>query len=350
MSDFIDYISALADLRDRDELDRTLATAAFELADALSLSLWRVVRHGGDVKVRERLRLPVLESDAGTPDATVPDFSQLPLLAARADLRLCYKARQNWAAPDEAGGYRHIFPVSDGRDVLCLIEINVPQRLGAEQERMISSLIRVYGNHVGILNYGDQDELTGLLNRRTFDETVKQIAWPDVTRKSATSESKVAGPADAHLAVADIDFFKRINDQFGHPYGDEVLVLMSRLMSRSFRDTDYLFRFGGEEFVIVLPRAGTHETELAFERFRAAVEDYAFPQVGRVTISMGFTAIRHGDAGSNAFGRADEALYFAKQGGRNKVCCYEMLVGAGVLSVRTRQEDNVELFKKLGIA
>jgi len=228
---------------------------------------------------------------------------------------------------------------------LCLIEINTSQRLGADQERMISGLIRVYGNHVGILNYGDHDELTGLLNRRTFDEAVKRIAWPEFARDARSSPGQGSSTqVRAHLAVADIDFFKRINDQFGHPYGDEVLVLLSRLMGRCFRDTDRLFRFGGEEFVVVLPGAGTHEAESAFERFRAAVEDFAFPQVGRVTISLGFTAILHGDTGSNAFGRADEALYVAKHGGRNKVCCYEMLVGAGVLSVRTSQEDNVELF------
>ncbi|MDR3461820.1 MAG: GGDEF domain-containing protein [Beijerinckiaceae bacterium] len=344
MTDFIDYISALADLRDRDELDRTLATAAFELAGAAGLSLWRVVRHEGDLKVRERFRLPVVASEDGALE-TALDVSQLPFLAARADLRLSYKAKQNWSAPAEAGGYRHIFPVSDGRDVLCLMEMDTPERLVTEQERMIATLIRVYGNHVGILNYGDQDELTGLLNRRTFDETVKQIAWPETTRFKYASPGKASARWErAHLAVADIDFFKRINDQFGHPYGDEVLVLMSRLMDRCFRDTDYLFRFGGEEFVIVLPGAGVQEAESAFERFRAAVEDYAFPQVGRVTISLGFTAIRREDTGSNAFGRADQALYVAKQGGRNKVCCYEMLVGAGILSVRASQEDNVELF------
>jgi diguanylate cyclase (GGDEF)-like protein len=344
MADFIDYISALADLRDREELDQTLAKAIFELAGASSLSFWRVVRHENDIKVRERLRLPVLESETASPD-TALDPSQLPFLAARADLCLCYKAKQNWSAPCEAGGYRHIFPVSDGRDVLCLVEINSPQRLGGDQERMISSLIRIYGNHVGILNYGDHDELTGLLNRRTFDEAVKQIAWPEAAFNNRCIPGQgSARQVRAHLAVADIDFFKRINDQFGHPYGDEVLVLLSRLMSRSFRDTDHLFRFGGEEFVIVLPGAGVLEAESAFERFRAAVEDFAFPQVGRVTISLGFTTILHGDTGSNAFGRADEALYIAKHGGRNKVCCYEMLIGAGVLTVRTSQEDNVELF------
>jgi diguanylate cyclase (GGDEF)-like protein len=279
------------------------------------------------------------------PGSTRRDPSQLQFLDARADLRLSYKAKRPWRAPAETGGYSHIYPVSDGRDVLCLVEIRCLAKVEDVQERMIASLIRIYCNHANILDYSGHDELTGLLNRRTFNETVKQIAWPDVTPSTYPAlQHADAREVRAYLAVADIDFFKRINDQFGHPYGDEVLVLLARLMGRCFRDTDYLFRFGGEEFVIILRGTGPLDAEIAFERFRAAVEEFAFPQVGRVTVSVGMTAILHGDGGSSAFGRADEALYFAKQGGRNKVCCYEMLVGAGVLTERASQEDNVELF------
>jgi diguanylate cyclase (GGDEF)-like protein len=115
-------------------------------------------------------------------------------------------------------------------------------------------------------------------------------------------------------------------------------------MRACFRETDRLFRFGGEEFLAILPDSAQHEAALALERFRAAVEAFDFPQVGRVTLSIGFTTVLPGDTGSNAFGRADEALYVAKQSGRNQVRCYEDLVATGVLHPKMASGHGVELF------
>jgi diguanylate cyclase (GGDEF)-like protein len=145
-----------------------------------------------------------------------------------------------------------------------------------------------------------------------------------------TGERRAARPGEHHwIAVADIDHFKNINDRFGHLYGDEVLILLSRIMMRSFRMEDRLFRFGGEEFVIVLSPCSPSNAQMVLERFRTAIEKYDFPQVGRVTISMGYTRIRSDDLPPVAVGRGDEALYYAKRNGRNRVCSYEQLAEAG---------------------
>jgi len=132
------------------------------------------------------------------------------------------------------------------------------------------------------------------------------------------------------LAVLDVDFFKRVNDRFGHPCGDEVLVLLARLMRASFRESDRLFRCGGEEFVAILEPTEAQYVGGILERFRAAVEAYAFPLVGRVTVSIGYTRVAPRDNGLTAFGRADEALYAAKRQGRNQVVCYEDLASAAL--------------------
>jgi diguanylate cyclase (GGDEF)-like protein len=122
-----------------------------------------------------------------------------------------------------------------------------------------------------------------------------------------------------------------------------VLLLLSRLMRASFRFHDRLYRFGGEEFVVLL-RCGSdaHATQ-AFERLRAATAAYVFPQVGRITVSIGFTDVREGDNPSTAFERADKAVYWAKAHGRNQVAEYAALVARGEL-VEGQKTGDVELF------
>ena len=144
--------------------------------------------------------------------------------------------------------------------------------------------------------------------------------------------------------MVDVDHFKRVNDQFGHLYGDEVLLLLARILQESFRHQDRLFRFGGEEFVIVLRALSEEEVSIALERFRARVEAHAFPQVGTVTVSVGYTGIGASDTLPEIVGRADDALYGAKEGGRNQVRSYEQLLACGQVAPREKPDSDIELF------
>lgn len=114
-------------------------------------------------------------------------------------------------------------------------------------------------------------------------------------------------------------------------------------MRATFRYHDRLYRFGGEEFVVLLRCADEEGAIIAFERLRANVAQYAFPRVGSVTISVGFTAIRAGDTPSAAIERADRAVYFAKDHGRNQVRNYAVLLDSGDL-IEDQQSGDVELF------
>lgn len=135
-----------------------------------------------------------------------------------------------------------------------------------------------------------------------------------------------------------------MNDRFGHLFGDEVLLLVARIMRSVFRPHDVLFRFGGEEFVVLLAATNATVAQVAVERLRATVEAYAFPQVGQVTISAGFTCVSPDDSPIGAFERGDEALYLAKQQGRNRALCWEELVATGELTAsRTGERDRVVL-------
>jgi diguanylate cyclase (GGDEF)-like protein len=135
-----------------------------------------------------------------------------------------------------------------------------------------------------------------------------------------------------------------VNDTFGHIYGDEVLLLLSQLMKNTFRPSDLLFRFGGEEFVVIVQTENQKISADIFERFRIAVEKYNFPQVGQITISTGATRLMAEHAiASEIVGRADQALYLAKENGRNKLFLYEDLIKNGHLK-KTIVVGDIELF------
>ena len=160
-----------------------------------------------------------------------------------------------------------------------------------------------------------------------------------LVNEEVTAESE---PTQNWLAVVDIDHFKLVNDRFGHLYGDEVLILIANILRSSFRSHDRIFRFGGEEFVVLLRSTTLSTAHRVFNRFRLAVQEYHFPQVGQVTVSLGFVSTNRGSP-VEILGQADQALYYAKEHGRNQVCFYDDLVASGQLAAKVANDD-VELF------
>jgi len=182
----------------------------------------------------------------------------------------------------------------------------------------IGQLLDVYQNYTNLINDNERDTLTGLLNRKTFDKQINKI-MTQLTQSSLRLNDR---SVDAHyLAIFDIDHFKKVNDVHGHLIGDEVLLLFSQLMTKTFRETDPLFRFGGEEFVGLFSCAKLNDVEVLLERFRDKLANYAFPQVGRVTVSIGCTRIADKFSPDEYIDKADAALYYAKQHGRNHSFC-----------------------------
>jgi diguanylate cyclase (GGDEF)-like protein len=368
MDDILNSVGDLTDARDKDSLELTLASVTFELVGAARLNFWRLINHDDRITLRWRVRLDnsanfVRQAEelkygvvGRLPQKAPPSAAPVeaprhiaddsPALESLPELLSCYHAKRHlrWQA-DHEGLCRHAFPVMDGRDVICILEIMRSTPLIEDEERLVHGMLRIYRNHLGLLDYSDCDDLTGLLNRRTFDETFKRIAarLPAQQFKGAPEQDRTA-PRGSFICVVDIDNFKRVNDQFGHPYGDEVIVLLARLMTKLVDDAQFIFRFGGEEFVIILVNHTADEARATLEKLRVTVENFAFPQVGRVTISIGMTAIRRDDAGANAFGRADQALYYSKRNGRNQLHSFEELVEAGKVEVQPNVDHEIEMF------
>ncbi|UTW03467.1 diguanylate cyclase [Amphritea atlantica] len=155
------------------------------------------------------------------------------------------------------------------------------------------------------------DSLTSLPNRAGYDQ---QIA-------SEFERWKRYGQVFS-IAVVDLDLFKRINDSYGHQAGDKVLRLVATILTRQCRSTDFVSRYGGEEFVILMPGTAAEQAVTAVEKIRHAVERSPFNFHGEpvnITLSAGVAEVQADDFVEEVFGRADKALYAAKSLGRNRI-------------------------------
>ena len=344
MSELVDHLADLTGFRDRDVMDVTLVVALREILEPTSVAIYRQVGEGTERRWLTRAKMQAGD-DTATTDPTWANLDLLPRLDEYPERVQCMDGQAVMLSKAQVG--LTLFPVATDVEVVGVLEIVSDTPLGISAQRQVSSILRIYRNFQGLLDYSERDTLTGLLNRKTFDESfLKLTSRPRVTGVEPQADEgrrQVGAQARYWLGVIDIDHFKSVNDNFGHLIGDEVLLLLSRLMRSSFRYNDRLYRFGGEEFVVLMLADGETGAWQAFERLRANTERYPFPQVGRISVSIGFTDIKPGDSPSSAFERADKAVYFAKTHGRNQVHCHATLVEAGHFVEETIVGD-MELF------
>ena len=160
------------------------------------------------------------------------------------------------------------------------------------------------------------DSLTQLANRHVLQEALTREA----ARRSVDGQQLA-------LVLLDLDLFKQVNDHFGHPAGDAVLVEVARRLEDTVRAGEVLARVGGEEFAWLLPACDAEEAVAAADRARAAITSAPFGRAGKLTMSAGVGLVSTPSDGDTLYRMADRALYEAKQSGRNRTCCH----GAGVL-------------------
>jgi len=168
-----------------------------------------------------------------------------------------------------------------------------------------------------LVHLASHDPLTGLLNRRPFEEAVVRA----IARANRGTPSA--------LLLLDVDNFKLVNDTLGHAAGDDVLVRIGQLVQKQLRTEDVLARLGGDEFAALLEGADMREAEIVAERVRRAVEDYpfSFDLETSPTLSMGLAEIDGKQETRTLVNRADAAMYEAKNQGRNRIMCYQAAAG-----------------------
>jgi diguanylate cyclase (GGDEF)-like protein/PAS domain S-box-containing protein len=218
-------------------------------------------------------------------------------------------------------------PITDGRGAIrgCLVSFNDVTELdrknvelqGALSE-LESSRQKIEAQNEELRQLANIDPLTGCMNRRAFFEAAEELV-----RKTREDESHLC------CLMVDIDKFKNFNDTYGHSVGDQVIVQVARVLKAALRPTDVLCRYGGEEFCILLTGVDALRAAVVSERIRFRVEAQAGPGIRsipglRITASFGLSSLEFGaPALKSLIEEADQALYAAKQSGRNKVVRYD---------------------------
>lgn len=344
MDALLDHLGAMTLTRDRDAIDQRLLAAQIDLLPAVhGVWLWRAQVEpvgGGDLSsadsARPLWRCGVHQWRGEAPRLAEPDTEAPQPLAdlPRHTASLQAGAPQQWQV---GVAFHALLPVGSGPETDGVLELRGDAPLDAASLRLAQGLAQVHRNVLGLLEYSERDTLTRLLNRKSFDETFLKATALEAARlygpdaPDAPGEAERRRPAERRhwLGVVDIDHFKQVNDRFGHLMGDEVLVAMGRIMRHSLRHDDRLYRFGGEEFVVLLTAPDDTTAGAVLDRLRDNIERAVFPAAGRVTASIGYSDVRPGDTPQAAFDRADRAVYHAKDTGRNRVCAFAALVADG---------------------
>jgi diguanylate cyclase (GGDEF)-like protein len=345
MDSLLKHMVDMTGHRDHAMLDMSAISAVQDLSGADQTRIYSVSTVAGQRYLRPRAS--IVGHDAARLDEPADTAPGMPLDACPELARCIAQHHATAASTTESGTSILWLPIVFDDDVTTCLEIHSRHPLSSETLHTIDGIVGVYRNFRNLLDYSERDSLTGLLNRKTFDDQLARMLQsspePEPCPPGLPERRQHQEPDEQWLAVVDVDHFKAVNDKFGHLYGDEVLILIAQLLQSSFRTQDRVFRFGGEEFVVLLRSTTLENARKIIERFRTNVEQHPFPQVGQVTVSVGFVSINAFESPVVTLGRADQALYYAKSHGRNRACHYTELVSSGLLHP-IASNDTVEFF------
>lgn len=321
----LDAIVKITAQRDQETLAEVFVDAIISLTNATSSSVYAL---GGELG---HLSAKVLASSCE------PVGSHITPLDTRPGLRGCIEGINTITVPTR-GGFQVIHPVLEQGNVVGLM-IREHNQTYDHHNELVEKLIAVYANQQSLLNHQQRDGLTGLYNRVALQNWMGKALNPDHAERRANDDTPLGC-----FAMFDIDLFKRINDSKGHLYGDEVLLIFADLMRESFRYNDLLFRYGGEEFAAVLSDTDLDAALTVLERFRETVAQHHFAQLNQVTVTIGVARITPQQQPSTLIDRADRAMYYGKNHGRNLVHAYEWLDQGHLAPARDDHNHNFKLF------
>ena len=334
----LDQLVSLTGIRDLELLEVSLLKSLSGFIDTTELALYKVSARGD---MRSQLlhgpeRCVVVRENFKVRAELAQIFRQHPV-GDKASFQL-----------PVSDGILTVMTVMESRSTTTYLVIHCATGLHANDSYMIDGMLQIYRNFCLLLQESQTDSLTGLANRKTFDECFSRVyelqPLDDEEFPAAQDKRRPQRQTTFWIAMIDIDHFKSVNDRFGHLYGDEVLILMAQLLKNALRNDDLVFRFGGEEFVLMIRCQNRDEAAGLLERLRRSVEAQDIPQVGRVTISIGATEMVRNTFAGTLLDYADKALYHSKQNGRNRLTFFEDMESQGLVSRETAPSENLDFF------
>ena len=213
------------------------------------------------------------------------------------------------------GAHKDIHEIKIAQD-----ELKAQNRLLRKDKSILETLVNERTSELETLNIklqeqldytnyvANHDKLTSLYNRYKFDESLE---------KEIQRAKRYAHPLS--FIITDLDYFKDINDNYGHQTGDTILIQLAGILLENIRDIDIVARWGGEEFVMILPDTDKEQALSLAEKLRSIIQKHNFEKKISLTCSFGVTTFHKGDTKDTIFARMDKALYEAKESGRNRV-------------------------------
>lgn len=342
-------LGAMTSIRDTYLVELSLLRTLGPLLGVFETALYRLDEHGGILRSVNHGRMVTTEGDGAHRVAErVEEASNdrnIPVEVQRLleNVRMLVKPCSIKAGCEFLIGY----PLRGGGQLRGCFVFRRDREVTPVEDAIINGTLEVFSNYYELLDTSQRDQLTGLLNRYSLEMNLGRL-WDLLSsqmRKKVPEADCVQGDATPHtfwVAVLDVDNFKKINDGHGHIIGDEVLIMVAGLLRKSFRQSDLLYRYGGEEFIAIIAANDLEAARQTFERARSAIEEFQFPQVGSVTVSVGFSGADPFVMPQEVISRADSSMYAAKQAGRNRVYHYDTLVKQGIL--KEVESGSIDLF------
>ncbi|WP_059286426.1 GGDEF domain-containing protein [Aquitalea magnusonii] len=283
--EILDSLVELTAQRERKTLEVSLLTTLRELMPDCTVALYSCRWIDGHPWWRIQLDQSDQAGQANPPWA-LPGGKILRILLQQEERQPVYQTETGLCVP--------LYQVNQ---VVALLMLT-PNHDTAVDHTLLLALARIHENFLNLLHASDSDTLTGLNNRRKFDAQLYTLV--------ASQHAEL--PRLPFLALLDIDHFKQVNDSYGHIIGDEVLLMLAQRMQQFFGEEDGLYRYGGEEFAILFRAVSAEKAQAILEGFCERISNQPFPQVGQVTVSIGFTRLDQCFVPAQVIDRADKAL------------------------------------------
>jgi diguanylate cyclase (GGDEF)-like protein len=325
----LNSVIEITNKRDTDSLELSMTLALVEQIECLRLVIYKKLNITNNLTIRSNVDL-IVDKEKSKYEWLEPKL----INTISPELKSCFEfscpIHNTLTNEDEESWY----PIAINQTAEAVIYIK-SKKLSREQQVLLNGFCRIYENYLSILKESECDKLTGLFNRQTFERKVQSFINKKSTKQQeepiSENRRNIVQSMNAWLAMIDIDHFKQVNDKFGHVCGDEVLLAFAQLMRNLFRKEDLLFRFGGEEFIIVMEAATPEILHDKLNEFRRTVANHPFPFVETLTASIGFTLLDPNMFISSIIDKADKALYYAKDNGRDSVHYFEKLIEQNLL-------------------